>query len=128
MIVAAGIGRHFGERFTAIERARKRSGKEKDFVLVVGRNLGARVVVGAAAELAVGVNHLPALAAVVGAPEFAELSGTIGLGDAVAGFHFGVDAVGIFFGDADGNSAYGRMRQAVTFEALPGEATVGRLE
>ena len=112
----------------AVERPRKGSGKEKHFVLVVRCDLRARVVVRAPAELAVGVDHLPVLAAVVGTPQLAELPGAVRLRDAVTGFNLRVHAVGIFLGHAHGNSAHGRMRQAMTFQALPGDATVCRPE
>src|SRR6185437_7485431 len=92
VIVAAGARGHVGESFAAIESVRKRGREKVDFVFVVGSDLFARVVMSAAAELAVGVDELPVFSAVLGAPELAGLRGLAIEWNAVAGFDFGINA------------------------------------
>ncbi len=128
VIVAAGISRHLGEGVAAIEGAGKRCGEKEHFVFVVRRNLRARVVMRAPAELPVGVDHFPIVAAVVGTPELPELAGAVGLGHAIACFNLRVHAVGIFFGDAHGDSTHGGVRQAMSLQTLPGCAAVRGFE
>ena len=65
VIVPTGIGSHFGQRVATIQRPGKRGGEEIHFVLIVRRNLGARVVMRAPANVAVVIHHLPVLAAII---------------------------------------------------------------
>src|SRR5215469_4378521 len=103
------------------------SDREKDFIFVVGSNLLARVVMCAPAQLPVGIDHLPGIAAVVRAPELPELACGVHfrMRDPVACLNFRVHAAGIFFCYAHGNPTDRRMRQAMTFQALPGRPTIG---
>ena len=111
-----------------VERPREGGREEIHFILVVGRDLLARVVVRAPADLTVGVHQLPVFAAVVGPPKLSALCGLAVHRDAVAGLDQCVDPVRIALRHSDCNSPQGRLREPVAFETFPGGSLIGGLE
>ncbi len=75
VIVPSRARGHVSECVTAVQRPRKCSREEIHFVLIVRRDFFPCVVVRTSANLPVGVDQLPILASVVGAPELPALRG-----------------------------------------------------
>ncbi len=108
-------------RLAAVDRLAELGGEKPRLVLVVGFDGEARVVMRAAAELAVAAHQFPVLAAVVAAPERPALRRLpVVRRQAVAGLDQRVDAVRIAARDLRRDFADRRVRQAVAGQPLPG--------
>src|SRR5690242_19058760 len=128
MVVASRNRRHGRQSVTAVERPRKSRSEKINLILIVRRNFLARVIVRAPSNLTVRIDELPVFTAVVRAPQLPALRGLAVHRYAVAGFNQGVSAIRILRRHAHRDSAYWRMRQAVSFQSLPRNPTIGRLE
>jgi hypothetical protein len=124
VIIGARKCRCIGEGLASVERPREGCRHEVDLILVVGRYRAARVVSGAALQLAIRAHQVPTFARIVGFPELALLGGSAVPRHAVAGLDHGVHAAGTF-GDGDGDLAHRRIRKAVAAEPPPGGAAIG---
>src|SRR5262249_36721930 len=130
MVVATGALRHRTRTkgAAAVQGAAERRSEKINFVFVVRRDFLAAVVGGSAAELAVRVDHLPVIAAIIGAPKRAALCGLAVNHGVIAGLDHRVDAPRILGRHAYGDSAYRRVRQPMLFQALPGHAPIAGFE
>src|SRR6185437_222910 len=126
--IAAGAGGEAGEGVAAVERVGEGVAEEIQLVGVVAGDRVAGVVMGAAAQVAVAARQGPALAAVVGAPQLADLGGGAVLGHAVAGLDQRVHPVRVAGGDREADLAQRRMRQPAAAQPRPGLAAVGGFE
>ena len=117
-----------GERRAGVDRLAERRVEVVGLVVVVGRDRHPRVVRRAPHRVAVGVDHLPVLAAVVGSPELAALGVLPFPRHAVAGFDQHVHAVGVRVRDRGHHLADRFGGQAVARQLFPRGAAVARHE
>src|SRR2546423_1509816 len=80
-------------RLATIDGTAVRVSQEMHFVLIVRRNLDAKIIMSAAAHRSIRTDHFPVSATVIRAPQFSDLGLFSLIGRAVADFNQRVDAL-----------------------------------
>src|SRR5260370_3623273 len=97
-------------------------------VLIVRRNLFARVVVRSSPDLTVRIHQLPILPAVVGAPQLPALRRLSVHWHTVAGFNQRINTVGVPLRHTHRNPPDRRLRQPLALPPLSRPPAVARIE